>query len=90
MRGLLDSPTLPDLPEVGPDASEARIGVRNMYADEKTGMSEGTIYDFTRLKPGNTLQGPAVIHTPITTIVVQTGQSARMDRLQNIIVTFAQ
>lgn len=90
VRGLLDSPTLPDVPEGDADASAARIGVRNMYADEKTGMSQGTIYDFTRLEPGNMLQGPAVIHTPITTIVVQSGQSARMDRLKNIIVTFEQ
>jgi len=32
--------------------------------------------------------GPAVIHTPITTIVVQSKQTAKMDALRNIVLTF--
>ena len=30
--------------------------------------------------------GPTVIHTPITTIVVQSGQIARMDGYRNLVV----
>lgn len=87
-RGLLDSPRLPDEAEEDADASAALIGTRRIYAGEHAGMADAAIYDFTRLRPGNTLQGPAVIHTPITTIVVQSGHRARMDRLKNIIVSF--
>ena len=50
------------------------------------GFAPADIYDFTRLEPGNRLAGPAVIHTPITTIAVQADQTARMDGYRNIIL----
>jgi N-methylhydantoinase A len=34
------------------------------------------------------MRGPAVIHTPITTIVLQAGQTGRMDPLRNIVIEF--
>jgi hypothetical protein len=34
--------------------------------------------------------GPTVIHTPITTVVVQSGQSAQMDPHRNLVVAGAQ
>ena len=44
--------------------------------------------DFAALAPGNLVAGPAVIHTPITTIVVQAAQTARMDPWRNIVIAF--
>ena len=41
---------------------------------------------FRTLAPGNIVAGPAVIHTPITTIVVQSGQSGRVDAYRNTII----
>lgn len=38
-------------------------------------------------RAGMELPGPAMIHTPITTIAVQGGQVARIDRWRNIVVT---
>jgi N-methylhydantoinase A len=49
-------------------------------------MVDAQIYDCERLAPGMILSGPTVIHTPITTIVVQSGQAARMDGHRNLIV----
>ena len=49
-------------------------------------MIEAPIYDYGRLRPGMIVSGPTVIHTPITTIVVQSGQAARMDSRRNLIV----
>jgi N-methylhydantoinase A len=49
-------------------------------------MIESDIYDFTLLNPGNVINGPAVIHTPITTIVVQANQKSVMDQYRNIII----
>ena len=51
-------------------------------------MAEASIYDFEKLHPGNIIAGPAVIHTPITTIVLQTRQQGRMDGYRNILVDF--
>ena len=42
-----------------------------------------------KLAPGNVVTGPAVIHTPITTIVVQDKQTGRMDAWRNIVIEFA-
>ena len=51
-------------------------------------MAEADIYDFEKLKPGNVITGPAVIHTPITTIVLQANQRGTMDGYRNVLVDF--
>lgn len=84
--GLMQRPNLPKEAEEGTDASAARIGRRPIFVEAKGALAEADIYDFTRLAPGNRLAGPAVIHTPITTIAVQQGQSARMDGYRNIVL----
>lgn len=66
------------------DPSPACTGRRRIYSDAADGMVEASIYDHERLRPGMILPGPTVIHTPITTIVVQSGQAARMDSHRNL------
>jgi N-methylhydantoinase A len=34
------------------------------------------------------IEGPAVIHTPITTIILQDRQTGRMDAYRNIVLEF--
>ena len=51
-------------------------------------MAEASIYDFEKLNPGNEIAGPAVIHTPITTIVLQDNQQGRMDEYRNVVIEF--
>jgi N-methylhydantoinase A len=86
-RGLMPRPKLP-VEEEGPaDPSAALIGRRPILDLTAGGMAEGRIYDFTKLRPGNEVTGPAVIHTPITTIALHSGHRARMDSLRNIVVT---
>lgn len=77
--GLMHRPNLPREAEGSAEAGAAKIGRRPIFVRAKGTLAEADIYDFTRLAPGNQLAGPAVIHTPITTIAVQQGQSARMD-----------
>ena len=84
--GLLNRPKLPTVAEGSADSSHARIGTRRIFVEKRGGLVDGSIYDFERLRPGNRLTGPAVIHTPITTIAVQEGQVARMDGLRNIVL----
>ena len=51
-------------------------------------MADADIYDFRKLSPGNIVVGPAVIHTPITTIVLQDRQRGSMDAYRNVLVDF--
>jgi len=86
-RGLMPRPELPVEDEGPADPAAALIGRRPILDLTAGGMVDGWIYDFTRLKPGNEVAGPAVIHTPITTIALHSGHRARMDRWRNIVVT---
>ena len=72
------------LADASPDA--ARTGRRRIFVNGHDSLSEADIYDFEKLRPGNIINGPAVIHTPITTIVVQDNQQGLMDGHKNIII----
>ena len=89
-RGLMERPKLEPLALAKPDPSAARVGRRSIFVDAKNGMADADIYDFERLVPGNVVPGPAVIHTPITTIVLQAAQRGTMDGYRNILVDFEQ
>ena len=87
-RGLLDRPTM-DKARLGKsDASAAEIGTRDIFVEAEGALRPGKIYDFERIEPGNEITGPAVIHTPITTIVLQDAQTGRMDEYKNIVIEF--
>jgi N-methylhydantoinase A len=87
-RGLIDRPRLEPLPHSGKDSSHAKIGRRPIFVDARNGMAEADIYDFSKLSPGNIVAGPAVIHTPITTIVLQDRQRGTMDGYRNVLIDF--
>lgn len=87
-RGLMDRPEIaPEARGTG-DATAARIGRRPIFVDAMNGMVESDIYDFERLQPGHVVVGPAVIHTPITTIVLQARQQGTLDGYRNVIIDF--
>ena len=85
-RGLVDPPRpVPEpLGVADPEAAEMRS--RIIYDDGVGAMTSAKIYDFQRLRPGHVVRGPAVIHTPITTIVVQSRQTGRVDQFRNVVV----
>jgi N-methylhydantoinase A len=88
-RGLMTRPRIEKEALRGTDSSHARMGERPIFVDARNGMVKSGIFDFNRLEPGNVVQGPAVIHTPITTIVLQDRQTGRMDAYRNVIIEFA-
>ena len=85
-RGLLKKPEVQKLALQGNDASAALMGERNIFVEAEGKLAPAKIYNFEKLHPGNRLAGPAVIHTPITTIVLQKGQAAQMDEYRNIAI----
>ncbi|HET6733387.1 hydantoinase/oxoprolinase family protein [Mycobacterium sp.] len=78
-------PTLPERPASGSsDASEAISGHRPVLLDIARGFAETTIYDYSLLRAGHVLPGPAVIEVPTTTVAIPAGVDARIDELGNV------
>ncbi len=87
-RGLMARPTIEKETLGSASAEHAKIGERPAFVEARNAMGTTAVYDFKRLKPGNVMRGPAVILTPITTIVVPDRQTARMDEYRNIVLEF--
>jgi N-methylhydantoinase A len=85
-RGLISRVTPKRLELQSSDASGAIIARREIFVPAQGGTVAATVYSFNKLNPGNLLRGPAVIHTPITTVVVQPGQVATLDGFLNLII----
>jgi N-methylhydantoinase A len=85
-RGLLERPQFVTRDLAGTDSAAAQIGRRKIFVEAVNDFVDSPIYDFTQLLPGNVVAGPAVIHTPVTTIVVQSDQVARIDATLNTII----
>ena len=44
------------------------------------------IYDFSKLRAGNVVDGPGIIETPVTTMLIDSDQTARLDEWLNVII----
>jgi N-methylhydantoinase A len=69
------------------DASQAIVKTVQAWVDADEQMRELSGYDFERLRPGNVVPGPAIVWTPITTLVLAPGQSARLDGYRNLLIS---
>jgi N-methylhydantoinase A/oxoprolinase/acetone carboxylase beta subunit len=69
-------------------AERARRGTRRAYFAETDGFVETAVYDRTRLAPGATIVGPAIVEEIDCTIVIPPGMHADVDRDANLVVTF--
>ena len=84
--GMIDRPEFAARPRAGASPDAARTGRRRIFVNGHDNLTEAGIFDFEKLLPGNIIAGPAVIHTPITTIVIQDGQHGLMDGYRNIVI----
>lgn len=69
------------------DAAHARIATRRAWVEPARAFQDVPGYDFERLAPGNRLTGPAIIWTPITTVVLNPTHQARVDEYRNLVVS---
>jgi len=82
--GPLSTPELQAHETTASNPEAARLGTKEMQFEAAGGRIDGTLYDFEELTPGDEITEPGVILTPVTTIVVNPGDVARMDRYHNI------
>jgi N-methylhydantoinase A len=69
------------------DADGAIVETVSAWVDKAGEVRELPGYEFERLRPGHAIPGPAVVWTPITTLVVPPGQTARLDAYRNLVMT---
>lgn len=79
LTGVRERVDLPGKPFGRESADHAQVATRDVFFD-KFGFIEAPIYDGSLLEPGNLVTGPAVIHEPDTTIVVNPSQEAMLDQ----------
>ena len=86
--GKLRKPELKGQELGSPDPRAAFVERRQAYFSTVHAMREADCYDFERLAPGNQVSGPAIVWTPITTMVINPGHAAWCDQYKNLHVTF--
>ncbi|MBW1999595.1 MAG: hypothetical protein JRJ29_16745 [Deltaproteobacteria bacterium] len=74
----------------GEDPEKAYLGTKEVYFRNGNDSLEANVFDFQKLVSGNIIEGPAVILTPITTVVVFPDHKARCDEFKNIILSYKQ
>ena len=79
MRAPLAAATLPEA-----DAPAASKGRRRVYFAEAGGFADAPIYDRYRLLAGMQFTGPAIVEERESTIVVDPGTRATVDRYGNL------
>ena len=84
---LLDQGLRGRVNEGDANASAALIKHVEAWVDGRGAVETVPGYDFDLLRPGHVLDGPAIVWTPITTLVVAPGQRAGVDEFRNIVVT---
>jgi len=84
--GPIAKPKMKRYEWVGEDSSGAIKTKRDVYFRKKGGFAKTNIYQMEKLKPGNRIEGPAVIEVPTTTVVVLPEQVAKVDEYLNIII----
>jgi len=85
--GELPKSKLHSDPPAGRDASRAIVERRDVWVSGNARMENVLGYDFEKLAHGNEVPGPAVIWTPITTVVLGPAQVAQVDAQRNLVIT---
>jgi N-methylhydantoinase A len=73
--------------ELGPtDAGGAVVEEREVYLPLERALATVTCFDLDLLLPGAEVAGPALIWSPITTVLLPSGHTARVDPYRNVVI----
>jgi N-methylhydantoinase A len=84
--GLVDKPALQVSAMRGRDPAQALVERRPAFVGKAGTLQEVLGYDFESFLPGNEVDGPAIVWSPITTVVLDRDQFARVDEYKNLII----
>lgn len=84
--GRIERPRLQPEKLAGEDSSHALVKTVRAWVDRTSTVEDVPGYSFALMEPGNAIEGPAIIWTPITTLVVAAGQQARLDEYRNVVL----
>jgi N-methylhydantoinase A/oxoprolinase/acetone carboxylase beta subunit len=81
-----DKPKLALLGDVtsGPGQPEAGVPKASRELAAGTGVQRVDVHEWRDLRPGQSVPGPAVIESQLTTVMVPAGWRADIDELQNV------
>ncbi|HSE87449.1 MAG TPA: hydantoinase/oxoprolinase family protein [Candidatus Binatia bacterium] len=82
--GLLIKPDIKAERVQRSDGAHALKGQRDVYFEEERKFVSTGVYDFAKMQPGMAVDGPSIIETPVTTIVINPNDRAAMDEYFNI------
>lgn len=82
--GKIQSPRIKRYPKGASNPAGAAKGRRSAYFDEAADFLAADVYDLGLMKSGMEIQGPGIIESPVTTIVVGPRDTAMMDEYRNI------
>jgi N-methylhydantoinase A len=68
------------------DPSTALKSKRPLRFPDSAGFVDADIYDAALLKPGHILRGPAIVEAASTTIILEPGQEAEVDKYLNTVI----
>jgi N-methylhydantoinase A len=88
--GVLKKPNIKKFPLVKKASDHALKGEREVYFEEQENYLTTRVYDSERMIPGTELSGPAVIETPVTTIVINPEDRAAVDEYRNVRIAITQ
>lgn len=84
--GKTESPLFVKHLEEGPDSSSAVKGMRDTYSAKLNVWLSTKIFDFAKLRPGNIIEGPAVIEGVDTTVLIPADQHGSVDEYLNVVI----
>ena len=82
----MDRPILSPDQVDGDDPKDAFLERRSAWVDDLGEFHEVDGYSFDGLRPGNIVHGPAIMWTPITTVVLRSTDTAMVDAHANLIL----
>ena len=72
------------------DPAAARTGHRAAMFSEREGPVQTPVYEMSRLAPGSAFDGPALIESDDTTVVVSPGWACLVDERSGIVLTHSE
>ena len=85
--GRTEKPALIEMPAGEADASTAQKGTRPAWLPEERVFQDVPVFDGDALAHGNSFNGPAIVETAVTTILVPPGFTLSVDKLGSCLLT---